>query len=1839
MRSSLKYVFGLVVLSGLLAMQAPFAFAQLNENCTISILNRTANVQSNGSWRIDNVPANFGQVRARATCIENGVTRSGQSDFFNIEQNIINGFNAEIPLGVVDPIPESLTVSAASTTLTAVGATTQLTVTAIFPGGATRDVTPAASGANYTLSNPAVATLSPDGLVTAVSSGTVLVSAMNEGALGVIQLRVVLSGDSDGDGIPDDIEVANGLDPNNPVDALEDGDRDGLTNKEELINFGTNFRVADSDGDGINDGEEVVAGADGFITNPLLADTDGDGIRDGLEIATVSDPTDPASINLAQALASMEVTPNAFTITVNTLIGEASRQLSVTGLLSDGTTIDLTSTARGTNYASSDLSICNFGSQDGEVFVGNDGSCTITVTNSSFSDTATLVVRTFAPTALSAIPIPGYANNVDVNNGFAYVAAGATGLQIVDVSNPSQPVIVGSQDTPGNANDVRVVGALAYVADGSAGLQVIDISDPVHPTIVGSVDTPGEAQDVMIEGTRAYLADGITGLQIIDISNAAGPIILGAVDTPGTAKGVDVSGNIAVVADGFPSSGARFINISNADTPQIVGNITLAGEAKDLVVRDTIAYVVAFTESFQIIDFSIPSNPRVIGGLPVNSFVARDVELSGRFALTAEQLFPNAVPIVDISDPATPIFRTTLDFSPLGDFAGTGIAVTPQFVYMTGESFIVRTENGSSGNTRLFIGQYLTLEDLNGIPPTVSITFPLAGDTLVEGEVIPITVEASDDIQVAAVSFIVDGKVVFTDSSGPFRFNFTVPDSTNSITIGAIAVDLAGNTGTAPDVQLNVAPDPLTTVVGSVVNSFGNPLSGSTVVTANNLTTNTLADGTFVITDVPTVRNLTVTATVVVDGFLVSGSRSNIQPVRDGITNVGQIFALLEPDSDSDGMPDSFELANGFDPDDPTDAGLDADADGLTNLLEFQNRTNPFDADTDDDGLLDGQEVQAGDDPLTPETVPPTVTIVQPLDGSTVIDGATVSIVVDATDNAAVTEVEFFADGVSFATDSDAPYEASFSIPLGVNEFTFGASASDIVGNIGLATDITVLVTSDPMTTAQGTVLGKLGNPVPFADINCSGVTGQTDASGSFHIAGIRTVFGNVRCIANFIDINEAVFIGTSMEAAPVQGGITDVGDIQLASFALLYEGPKFAVGGNPHAVLAVDLDGDNIPDLVTTNNFANDISVLIGNGDGSFTPQQRFAVGNVPIDISASDLNGDMNTDLVVVSNNGGNVSVLLGNGDGTFQTSQLYGTGTFPHAITIEDLNGDDIADLVVTNVGEDNVSVLIGNGDGTFQLQQFYAVGPDPVDVVTGDLNIDGIPDIITANEDSFDVSVLLGNGDGTFQSEQRLAAGDSLISGVAVGDVNGDNIVDLISTHPLTRNLLVFLGNGVGTLGLPVSYRVNGHPQDVKIRDLNGDGLDDLVTVEIDRNNISVLLGNGDGTFQANQPFYVGGRPVDFDIADLNQDGKLDVVASGIDSDYIPVLFGNGDGTFRTAQYHQAGGPFNFAVVRDVNQDAIPDIIVTNEGSDDVSLLLGQGTGAFADQQKLPAGDGPRAPAVADVNGDGLEDIITPNRLSNDVSILLGNGDGTFQPQLRFSAGGSPSSVAVLEANNDGALDLVIVNRDSNDISVLLGVGDGTFTPFQNFAVGSTPLFVAAGDFNLDGNDDVVVANQGSNDFSLMLGNGDGTLAPEIRTSVGFSPGFITAVDVDKDGFLDAVTTNSNSNTVSLVYGNGDGTFAAEQQFVAGNAPTSVAVGDVNSDGRFDLVTSNSFSEDVSVLLRKEDGTYLAQQRFVSEALTQSAALADLDRDGFLDIVTANLSFTGSVTILFSLLDNQ
>jgi hypothetical protein len=334
----------------------------------------------------------------------------------------------------------------------------------------------------------------------------------------------------------------------------------------------------------------------------------------------------------------------------------------------------------------------------------------------------------------------------------------------------------------------------------------------------------------------------------------------------------------------------------------------------------------------------------------------------------------------------------------------------------------------------------------------------------------------------------------------------------------------------------------------------------------------------------------------------------------------------------------------------------------------------------------------------------------------------------------------------------------------------------------------------------------------------------------------------------------------------------------------------NYPVGSNPHAVAVGDFNGDGTPDLVVANSSSDTVSVLLGNGDGSFRAAQDYRAGPTPFAVAVGDFNGDGVPDLAVANNvTQGTVSILLGNGDGSFQAPVSYRVGTWPTSVAVADFNGDGIPDLAVANELAYGVTVLLGNGDGSFRPAVSSGAGLDPYAVAVGDFNGDGIPDLAVTNYYYLQgVSILLGNGDGTFVHASSINdAADGWHNAVAVGDFNGDGIPDLAVTSIGSESVSVFLGNGDGTFQHAVSYGVDSYGRSVAVADFNGDGLPDLAVAN-SADAVSVLLGNGDGTFQPAVNYAVGTNPMSVAVEDFNGDGFPDLAVANYASATVSVL---------------------------------------------------------------------------------------------------------------------------------------------------------------------------------------------------------------------------------------------------------------------------------------------------------------------------------------------------------------
>jgi hypothetical protein len=326
---------------------------------------------------------------------------------------------------------------------------------------------------------------------------------------------------------------------------------------------------------------------------------------------------------------------------------------------------------------------------------------------------------------------------------------------------------------------------------------------------------------------------------------------------------------------------------------------------------------------------------------------------------------------------------------------------------------------------------------------------------------------------------------------------------------------------------------------------------------------------------------------------------------------------------------------------------------------------------------------------------------------------------------------------------------------------------------------------------------------------------------------------------------------------------------------------------------VVADFNGDGKLDIAVaesnTSVFPNSVDVLLGNGDGTFQPYVSNPVGDYPYGVAVGDFNGDGKLDLAVVNVCGsdstcasdGTVSILLGNGDGTFQPQTTYSLGIPGSHISVADFNGDGKLDLAITECGgstcgsNGSISILLGNGDGTFQPRVDYTAKHRPAGIAVGDFNRDGIIDVAVANSNSDSISVFIGKGDGTFKGQVTYAVQGTIVD-LITADFNGDGKLDLVTGYT-GGGIAVLLGNGDGTFQPYVNYSsACCVSSGVTAGDfLGNDKLDIAVTAT---KAFSVLPGNGDGTFQTSLNFAADFTSIEFAAGDFNRDGALDLAVS-------------------------------------------------------------------------------------------------------------------------------------------------------------------------------------------------------------------------------------------------------------------------------------------------------------------------------------------------------------------------
>jgi len=601
-----------------------------------------------------------------------------------------------------------------------------------------------------------------------------------------------LGEDSDGDGAPDDFEAEYGFDP-----------------------FDASDGPADDDGDNLQLWQEAVAG-----TNPTLVDTDNDGVNDGQELADGTDPLDDQDFDGGGPITGLVVSPATAFVTVNSLLGFEPLQLYVTGTKSSGATVDLTAGSTGTIYL---LNTPGAGSVSADGLYAPAGitgatDVSITVTNSGQSADVTVTVEPFDPVALGGWRISHETADGGVANGdLTAVAADDDSLWLAQEG----AVLFADRTELLAAEDVAVTIPREQVAELGSDIVAMDVLAPrlAAATADGRVVVLDLASrqpvaTIPVDATPRSIAIGVGGLCHVGTDagiltvDIAGPGAMGLMDLDG--DGTDdrilqaqlAANDFQHVAHGFGRVFATngndqlyvFDEVMNASgPPTLVLNqaATLLNTASGLTNIGSDGYAMLNNTLQRFRAGTLTDSPGTLGG-------SGGIAAYDRFVLVAsfnpgqEVLFlgselPDQLPILG-----------WVDHSQVKDGIAGGaahLAVAGDYHYAAFEDLIS-------------LGRHQRTVDLLGTPPMLVGLSPDDGDVFDEGDPIVFAVQATDDVGVAEVVFTVDGQPLATLENPPFEVTLPLIDvqTDTTVTLGATATDVGGNTSTLEPRQITLQP-------------------------------------------------------------------------------------------------------------------------------------------------------------------------------------------------------------------------------------------------------------------------------------------------------------------------------------------------------------------------------------------------------------------------------------------------------------------------------------------------------------------------------------------------------------------------------------------------------------------------------------------------------------------------------------------------------------------------------------------------------------------------------------------------------------------------------------------------------------------------------------------------------------------------------------------------------------------------------------------------------------------------------------------------------------------------
>ena len=554
--------------------------------------------------------------------------------------------------------------------------------------------------------------------------------------------------------------------------------------------------------------------------------------------------------------------------------------------------------------------------------------------------------------------------------------------------------------------------------------------------------------------------------------------------------------------------------------------------------------------------------------------------------------------------------------------------------------------------------------------------------------------------------------------------------------------------------------------------------------------------------------------------------------------------------------------------------------------------------------------------------------------------------------------------------------------------------------------------------------------------------------------------------------------------------------------------------GGQPAAVATADMNGDGKTDLVTED-YAGAVTVLLGNGDGTFAVKQTIpeSIDTSAFGVTIADFNNDGHPDVALITGTE-TITLLSGSSDGTLTPAGSVNGAMKLHSVIAADVTGDGNMDLVASDL-YGGVEVFLGDGKGDFSAPIVTRpTNTGSTRVVAGHFVNGGPLDLALTNYTAGTVSILIGNGDGTFKVAGNYS-GITAVTSIVTADFNNDGNADLAVGSLI--GVTELLGNGNGTFKAPIGLGITSNVDYLATADLDGDGNADLIASAQNYGyggQIVIALGYGNGSFQSPQTMSAGNYPQVAVVADLEGDGHPDLLVAEPDA-YTVGAFINTTSNLPDIAISSGGAvtatgtPGNDTVLLSVLSGDLTVMINTVSRSFPVSGITSIRVSGDAGNDSIAIATG--VPTVFVNGGGGADTIVASNKGADTLQGGAGSDSivgGGKDAELLDGGNGADTLVAGKGADTltgDGAADSLVGGKradslDGGNGNDTLRAGTGANTLRGN--AGNDSLIGGPGaDLLLGGpgNDTIVGDTGDGGGNSLIGGSGIDILEPGPRDS--------------------------------------------------------------------------------------------------------------------------------------------